>query len=343
MRKRRLKYQYNMFISATKRSLLYHIPNFILRYAFGDRNGVYAMYESIKYRNSRANTEYVTVMFKMIFSLGCSVVFLPFVLLKYAVLILFLGKVYLPRIEVVLTTYCSLKCKDCSNLMQYYDKPYHINADSIIQVLQNLLNSIDSLTQLVLLGGEPLIYPDFVKILEFANENSKIKSVCIKTNGVFKLSDEMIKALKCKKVHLDMSDYGVRSEMVSDNCQVLKKEKIAFFCQDRKPWFNMGDMTKRNRTKAQLGAQYKKCNYKCRCILNGKLYICPRASHGSDLKFFKENIYVDLLNTTANSEELKEKILLLYYYDKPIQACDWCDAGTDMCRPIPCGEQMTEK
>lgn len=343
MGKKRFKYQYNMYKSAVKRSLLYNIPNLVLRYAFCDRNGVYAVYESIKYRNGRINADYFTVVLKLLFSLGCSVVCLPFIFIKYAILILFLGEVYLPRVEIVLTTYCSLKCRDCSNLMQYYDKPYHINADSIIQGLQNLLDSIDSLAQLVLLGGEPFVYPDFVKILEFANKNPKIKSICIKTNGVFKLSDEMVSALKCKKVHLDMSDYGVRSEIVNNNCKLLKKEKIAYFCQDRKPWFNMGDMTKRNRTKIELAAQYKNCNYKCRCILNGKLYICPRASHGSDLGFFRENLYVDLLNTKVSAEERREKILSLYYYDKPIKACDWCDAGTDICKPIPCGIQVVEK
>ena len=139
---KRVLYQYKMFISVVKHFLLYKIPNLILLYVFGDRNGVYAMYESMKYRNGTLGIKYYISMLKLMVSLLCAVVLLPFIVVVFAVNVLLLGKVYIPRIEIVLTTFCSLRCKDCSNLMQYYDKPYHINTDSIIQVLQNLTASI---------------------------------------------------------------------------------------------------------------------------------------------------------------------------------------------------------
>ena len=331
-----MKYQCKIFMSAIKHFLLYRVPNLVLLYFFRDRNGVYAIYESIKYRNGIISVKYCISVLKVMISLLGAAVLFPFAIVIYAINILLIGKIYLPRVEIVLTTFCSLKCRDCSN-------PYHIDADSIIQVLQNLTASIDSLTQLVLLGGEPFIYPDFVKILNYTNSNPKIKSICIKTNGVFKMSDEILQVLKCAKVHLDVSDYGVRSDMVGNNCRRFRKEKIAYFCQDRKPWYDMGDMTRRKRTVSELTMQYKNCNYKCRCILNGKLYICPRASHGSDLGFFKEQLYVDLLTASGDAEEVRNKILSLYYYDKPMQACDWCDAGTDKCVPIPCGVQVDNR
>ena len=135
----------------------------------------------------------------------------------------------------------------------------------------------------------------------------------------------------------------IKSEVVNENCKIFKKERIAYFCQDRKPWFDMGDMTRRNRTADELKTQFKNCNYKCRCILNGKLYICPRASHGSDLGFFDERRCVDLMDVSGGKKELRTKILSLYYYDKPIKACDWCDAGTEKCVAIPCGIQVNKR
>lgn len=42
------------------------------------------------------------------------------------------GKVYLRSIDVVITEKCSLKCKDCSNLMQYYEKPEDISYEKIV-------------------------------------------------------------------------------------------------------------------------------------------------------------------------------------------------------------------
>lgn len=41
-------------------------------------------------------------------------------------------KLYLPYLEVVVTTKCSLICRDCGNLMQYYSKPYDLDKDYVM-------------------------------------------------------------------------------------------------------------------------------------------------------------------------------------------------------------------
>ena len=42
-----------------------------------------------------------------------------------------------PSLDIVVTERCSLKCESCSNLMQYYAKPKHIQTDTILLALEN--------------------------------------------------------------------------------------------------------------------------------------------------------------------------------------------------------------
>lgn len=77
-----------------------------------------------------------------------------------------LGKyLFIYQIEMVVTTKCSLRCKDCSNLMQYYKSPYHVDIKKNLKALKNLLDNVDEIGTLTFLGGEPLLYPDLVELL----------------------------------------------------------------------------------------------------------------------------------------------------------------------------------
>ena len=40
------------------------------------------------------------------------------------------------RLDIVLTECCTLRCRDCSNLMQYYEKPENLDPEEVISSLQ---------------------------------------------------------------------------------------------------------------------------------------------------------------------------------------------------------------
>ena len=61
-------------------------------------------------------------------------------------------------IDLVLTEKCSLKCKDCANLMQYYAKPIDEDYEQLTSSLDQFMNTIDYVREIRIIGGEPLIY-----------------------------------------------------------------------------------------------------------------------------------------------------------------------------------------
>ncbi len=251
-----------------------------------------------------------------------------------------LGKwIYVKQVELVLTTKCTLRCKECANLMQYYTKPYDIDKILILESLNKMLGCIDEIDTVVLVGGEPFIYKDISEIIEKVALNEKVNTIHIFTNGTILPKESCIKALQNRKVKIIISDYG----KISRN-----KEKLVKYCVDNQInfylknedlfWGLVGDMKKRGRTTKQLKTQFMKCNNMCRSILNGKLYYCPRAGHGDDLGYVKayNYEYVDLRKEKISTEELLKVIYSDYYFS----ACDYCNYGTkEMISIIP-GEQM---
>jgi hypothetical protein len=66
----------------------------------------------------------------------------------------------------------------------------------------------------------------------------------------------------------------------------------------------------------------------CRSILNGKLFYCPRSAHGDDIGLFHEKKYVGLCETES-SEVLANKIRIFLCETEYLEACKYCNAGTD--------------
>ena len=65
---------------------------------------------------------------------------------------------HVKHLDLVLTEKCSLKFKDCSNLMQYYAKPIDEDYVNLIKGLDKFMNSVDFVNEIRFIGGEPLLY-----------------------------------------------------------------------------------------------------------------------------------------------------------------------------------------
>lgn len=247
------------------------------------------------------------------------------------------NKIYLSYLELVVTVRCSLRCKDCGNLMQYYKKPYDVDMDVLKATIEKIEKSIERIQIVRILGGEPFLYPQLAAILKLLIACENIKIIGIPTNGTVRPSEEVINLLKNNKVRLDISDYGVRD--ISDFIKMLESENIRYSVSIEKNWEDRGNMLCRNRNDEELDQQMKNCNQICRSVLNGKMFKCPRAAHGDDLEIIKtpEDEYVDFLR---DESEFSSKLVDLYYRKRHLKACNYCDMGTDLCHVIPAGIQL---
>ena len=71
---------------------------------------------------------------------------------------------FIRSVDLILTEKCTLKCKDCANLMQYYEKPVNIERNELFDDLDDLVAVADEVNEVRIIGGEPLVNKSFHEI-----------------------------------------------------------------------------------------------------------------------------------------------------------------------------------
>ena len=132
----------------------------------------------------------------------------------------------LGSLDCVITERCSLKCRECSNLMQYYAHPIDYDIQQVIVELQALMQYVDRLFELRLIGGDVFMHRHWDIILQFALSEPKIDRITFYTNGTLIPRLEKLSLLSNERVMLQISNYGKRSYNLAKLIEQCKKNRI---------------------------------------------------------------------------------------------------------------------
>ena len=70
------------------------------------------------------------------------------------------GNLNFTRLQYVVSERCTLRCRDCTHLMQYYRSPKNVNLESYKEAFDRIVRISDNISEIRILGGEPFINPD---------------------------------------------------------------------------------------------------------------------------------------------------------------------------------------
>lgn len=252
-------------------------------------------------------------------------------------------QVYLYHVEIPVTQKCTLKCKDCSFMMPYFENPKDYDTNSLLAYMDRLFECVDTIQIFRILGGEPMVFRDLDLIINKAISCSKVRTVDVVTNGTLIPSQEIINAMRNPKLTVQISDYGAISFKKDELLKVCKENNIKCVVRSvaDKNWFSAGDLHFRGKRAKDIQEQLKRCGGICRSFQNGKLYFCPRASFGTLLGIPNpKRDYVDF-TVQQSRDELRKQIYELNQR-KGFLACNYCDEGTDNYYPIAPALQITD-
>lgn len=253
-------------------------------------------------------------------------------------------KLTLNSLDFVITERCSLKCKECSNLMQFYKNPQNYNFEFLKQQINILSKVFDEIYEVRILGGEPFVNLDCGKIIEYIYQNKLSKRIVIYTNATIIPNEETLLFMKKANTFVSMSDYGDLSRKKKEFIKLLSKFDIPYELKTIDFWTKCSTFKNHKRSKKALEYIYKNCC--CRnviTLLNGKIYGCPFIANAMNLRAIPCQIedFVDLFQDLPQ-KDLKEKIrnmLNRNYYD----SCNWCEGRPDIPKEndkIPPHEQI---
>ena len=232
------------------------------------------------------------------------------------------NKLYMRSIDLVITERCSLKCKDCANLMQYFHSPINISYEEIIHDLKNLLKNVDYIHEIRLIGGEPFMNKNIYKIIEHISNFPKIAKIVVYTNATIPIKETNyeIKILKNPKVVFCVTDYGSLSKNTRKVVSTLDKFNIAYRLHLPENWTDSGTIFDYKRSVPELEDLFDKCCGKNLLTLTGgKIYRCPFAASADRLEAVPKDER-NGVNINSNSRDIKRYISEIKY----LPACNYC-------------------
>ena len=249
-----------------------------------------------------------------------------------------------PRLNVVVTSRCTLKCKHCSSLMTHYEEPGDFDTSRMTTSLDRIFSCIDVVCRVEVLGGEPFLNRDTPLIVKHLLDSGKVLHVDVVTNGTILPDVKVLEKLKDTRLSIVIDDYGALSKKLSSFSDMLRKMQIDYRVNKHWAWADLGDFESRNLSGKQLEDLFAKCNFNtCTELLDGRLYRCPRSSHGTNIGVIPEyrDDFINLLEEPPGS--LKDRLHLFFHDKKFIHACNHCNGNTGNSLNLPPAEQLIQR
>lgn len=237
------------------------------------------------------------------------------------------SKLRLNSLDLVLTEKCSLKCKDCSNLMQYYAKPVDEDFDLLMKSLGKFMDSVDFIQEIRFIGGEPFMYKRIDEVINKVLEYSNFNKLVVFTNGTIVPKQEKVKTFQNQKIIFKISNYGEISKNVTKLENFLSLNKIRYISERVTRWQDCARIEKFDRpislTKEIFG---NCCVNEALTMLHGKLYLCPYSAHAENLDAIPKTSSDSIdLNILDNNDVIKGNIRSLVFNKEYLGACNWCN------------------
>lgn len=252
------------------------------------------------------------------------------------------GEIYIPHVDFCTTEFCSLKCQHCSQLIPYYPSPRTIDLEYSLECFDRFLETIDYITEVRVLGGEPFCNVEIHKVVEHLHNHPKIGKTVIYTNGTIIPTKQMLKDLNDGMAMVHISYYGASTEKIAALVKVLKEYPgIEYFVRSYDSWMDLGDTAERAFSAATLKEVYDSCNQRsCKHFHNDRFYSCPRVASLYRMGLCgNEREWVDFASADIKPEDYRQCVKELLTNKVPYEACLRCN-GSLYAEPIPAAEQI---
>jgi hypothetical protein len=237
-------------------------------------------------------------------------------------------KLFLRSLDIMITERCSLKCQDCSNLMQYYSKPVDIDLNEIMAMVDRFCFLADEINEFRVLGGEPFMHKEAHLIIKRLIDEPKVKKVVIYTNGTILPKDEQLDSMINDKILFIITDYGVLSRNLDELTKKLASKKISYYVPKAKGWTDCSKIIKHNRSPIEQKELFGNCCAKNTITLSHeKLYRCPFAANAARLMATPDftDDYVNIFDESLSVNQLKKKIRDYLLNTVFLKVCDYCN------------------
>ena len=220
----------------------------------------------------------------------------------------------IPYIETHITDACNLKCRGCSHFSPLAE-PHNKDLGEFRREFERLAE-IEDVWTIRLMGGEPLLNPDFMEYCRIARSLFPRSKIALVTNGLLgSRLQPYTGELHELGINVTMSDYHLAEQYTP----VLTER------HDKGSLYNVSlDPT----GSKDRDAMFRRCDIKamgCTFLRDGRIYLCSVAGtirtfwdyFGIDYWVNQDDTSIDIFTHTA--EEIED------FISQPCELCRFCD------------------
>lgn len=263
-------------------------------------------------------------------------------------------ELFLGRLGISVTTFCTLNCKNCIQLIPHDKDKKYFSIDRLKEDVRLIFEFADYVNNINIFGGEPFLHDGLEELIDFigGSYRTHIGNLSITTNGTLKVSEGLLHTMKEHNVAVRISDYTEQvdyGEKLNDFCRDLERHDIDYVRYGHMEWLDMGfpnEKVNMGDTPEELRKHMLRCNPNCQNISEGKLYYCVQGWSAEKVGLFKlkETDYIDLKAIAACPD--KKEQFRKFYFGGPSEGyfsfCKVC-RGWDTGITVPGGVQCTQE
>jgi len=243
-----------------------------------------------------------------------------------------LSKRKLLRIDIPIADHCNLSCKYCCTFSPIAEKTF-VDVQQLSLDLHNLSKLTNGqIEDIALIGGEPLLHPKLIEIMDVARKYFASGEIAFVTNGTLlkKQPDEFWNACKRNRIGIKITHYPIKLDFESLKNKAEKEDVSLAYVggsgDNAPPIKNMWKRPFDLNGTQDLEHSWKYCNEANYCIRlkDGKIYPCGTVQSVIHFnKYFNTNMVVSKddvleLDKVSNLDEL------LTFLSTPRQFCRYC-------------------
>lgn len=244
-------------------------------------------------------------------------------------------RLYIRSIDLIITEKCSLKCKDCSNLMQYYEAPVNLEDEELLQDLADICAVADEINEIRIIGGDPFVKKDFHNIVAKAVSYHNVNKVVVYTNGTICPPDDKLLAISNPKTFVFITTYGELSKNSEKLESRLKALNINYNKQPAYGWTDCASVDEKQRTKEALLHTFKFCCAKhFTTLTDGRIFRCPFSANVERLRaipdFPEDSVDIRGISKAPAVEQrqMKDRLKTFLREISYINTCNFCNGRT---------------
>lgn len=188
--------------------------------------------------------------------------------------------------QICVTERCTLRCMNCAHACYAVDRnTKDMCLEDVYYSADIFFSKIDYIHEFVLIGGEPLLYADLAKAVQYIGERyrDKIGTFSITTNGTLLLGKDLLDSCQKYGVLVRISNYTRSIPALHDQYERLEdlliEANVSYnFGKADEEWWDYGFTNYiDDRDEKEIIRKFDLCATPCRETRNGRLYFCVMA------------------------------------------------------------------